>query len=367
MIIVDAHEDLAYNSLTFGRNYLRSVLETRTIEAGTQTPVHNGEALIGYPEWVQGHVGLVFATLFAMPLRHTQGDWQTVSYRDSEEAHHQYWAQIKFYRDFIASSQGRLQLIETQPELERLIKKWDPSSVDDSHTEVGFVLLMEGADAIQDPDQLIDWYEAGVRIIGLAWSATRYAGGTREPGPLTKEGFTLLRAMDALGLILDLSHLSDEGARQALDNYDGPVIASHAIPRALVPNAQRPERHLTDEIIRDLAERGGVIGILLANHFMMDGWSKADRNRRDEVDLDEVARHIDHVCQLVGNARHVGIGSDFDGGFGLDLVPTGLDSIADLWRISIALRGRGYQAADIEDVLGGNWLRLLQKALPRNG
>jgi membrane dipeptidase len=226
------------------------------------------------------------------------------------------------------------------------------------------VLLMEGADGVRTPQELERWYDAGVRILGPAWSGTRYAGGTREPGPLTQDGRTLLEIMAALGMILDLSHLSEQGTLECLERFPGTLIASHSNPLARIPSHDKPERHLSDLCIRQIAAREGVIGTVLGNHFLMDGWTPAQG--RGAVTLDDVAACIDHVCQVVGDARHVGIGSDFDGGFGLNKAPSGLDSIADLRFIGDALRARGYAPDDIEGILGVNWLRLLRRGLPED-
>ncbi len=360
MIVIDAHEDLAWNSLTFGRDYLRPVAETRAAEVGSEAPEHNGQSLIGWPEWVQGRVAVVFATLFASPARHRLGDWDRLSYADAEEAHRLYLQQADFYHRWVEDHSDRLALVRTRQDLEAVLATWegDPPSA----PRVGLVLLMEGADGVRHPEELELWWERGVRLLGPAWSGTRYAGGTREPGPLTAEGRALLEAMAEWNLVLDLSHMSDEGALEAIDRYEGPLIASHSNTRALLPNARSPERHLSDLVIQRLAEREGVIGVVLANYFLKDGWRKGDP--REAVTLDHVVAHIDHLCQKVGDARHVGIGSDFDGGFGLEHVPVGLDSVADLPRIGEALRARGYREEDVVAVLGGNWLRVLRDALP---
>ncbi len=361
MILVDAHEDLAWNSLTFQRDYLRPVAETRSAEAGTDVPRWNGESLIGYPEWQQGRVAVVFATLFAAPERHRLGEWDQLCYREAGEAAEIYRRQLDFYHRWADDHPEKLQLVQDRDSLDAVCAPWQAEP--DSGGPVGLVLLMEGADGVREPAELEEWFDAGVRILGPAWSGTRYAGGTMEPGPFSREGKLLLEMMADLGMVLDLTHLSDEGVMEALDTYAGPLIASHSNPRALVPNHRRPERHLADEAIRRLAAREGVVGIVLANHFLRDGWQAGDG--RQAVDLGHVAAHIDYVCQLVGDATHVGIGSDFDGGFGLSHVPKDFDSVADLPKIGEALRERGYQPQEVEAVLGGNWLALLQRALPQ--
>ena len=170
--------------------------------------------------------------------------------------------------------------------------------------------------------------------------------------------------MADLGMMLDLSHLAEKAVMQALDRYPGTILASHSNPRGLLPNSNIPDRHLTDEAISGLAERGGVMGIVIGTRFLKDGWRIA--HGREVVTMDDIVTHIDYVCQLLGTAEHVAIGSDFDGGFGLELVPDGLDSVADLRFIGPALMAKGFSQPDVEAILGGNWLRLLAEALPED-
>lgn len=359
MIIVDAHEDLAWNALTFGRDYMRSVAETRAAEAGGAAPQINGETLIGWPEWIRGDVAIVFGTLFAAPERHRKAHWDANCYADAEQAHALYQAQLDYYLRLEEQHPDRVRIVRTQADLQGCLETWshpNPSPL------VGLVLLMEGADGIREPGEVEAWYEQGVRAIGPAWSGTRYAGGTMEPGPFTDLGRALMDAMAPLGLILDISHLSDDGVVEALERYDGPLIASHANPRRRLPHHLKAERHLSDEAMRGIAARDGVMGTLLGNGFLYDGWERGmDRGR---VTLDDVAACIDYVCQVVGDADHIGLGSDFDGGFGLDQVPEGLDSVADLRFIGDALARRGYTDDQIAGIMGGNWLRILSQALP---
>jgi membrane dipeptidase len=169
--------------------------------------------------------------------------------------------------------------------------------------------------------------------------------------------------MEASSMILDLSHLSPEGAQEALDRYSGTVIASHTSPLGRVPNAAFPERFIDDDTLRSLAEHNGVMGLLLGNHFLQDGWQIG--MERDFVGMQDIIAAIDYVCQLLGSADHIAFGSDFDGGFGLDRVPAGLDSIADLQLIGDALKDYGYPDKDIAGIMGLNWYHLLQRSLPR--
>ena len=189
-----------------------------------------------------------------------------------------------------------------------------------------------------------------MRLIGPAWAGTRYCGGTREPGPLTKEGYALLDGMASFGFTLDLSHMDEKAALQALDDYPGSVVATHANALALLKGSQS-NRHLSDRVIQSLLERGGIIGVVPFNSFLKPGWSQ-----REEVSLQHVTAQIDYICQMAGNAQQVGLGSDFDGGFGWQSAPEGIDSIADLAKIATLLAEAGYSQEDIAAIMGQNWI-----------
>jgi len=361
MLIVDGHEDIAWNMLTYGREYMLPLSEIRESELGTEIPEQNGTALLAWDEWVRGNVGLVFATLYATPVRKKLRPWEARRYANAEQAHRLYSESLDAYYRLIEANPDKFQFVLTQSDVADVISHWEPEL---SQPKIGMVILMEGADGVRHPSELPMWYQRGVRILGPAWMATRYAGGTKEPGPFTSEGWELLEVMDDLGMTLDISHLAEEAVLQALDRYPGTILASHSNPRALLPNSNLPERHLSDEAITGLAERGGVIGIVIGNLFLKDGWRTTDG--RQAVTMDDIVAHIDHVCQLLGSADHVGLGSDFDGGYGLELIPEGLDSVADLRFIGTALSEKGFSQQDVEAILGGNWLRLLTHALPEN-
>ncbi|MCB0076309.1 MAG: membrane dipeptidase [Anaerolineales bacterium] len=354
--IIDSHLDLAWNALTFGRDYLQPVAVTRQQERGSDAVARNGNAMNGLPEWRSAGVALLFATLYAAPASAPLGT--AASYETAEEAHTLYRQQLHFYHRWVDENPESLTLITTRPQLEALIARHEQEAA----PPVGLILLMEGADGIRTPEEAEWWADKGVRMIGPAWSATRYAGGTAAPGPLTPLGEALLDVMGQLGLILDLSHLSDEGIEMALDRATGPLMASHCAARGLLPASQVPERHLSDAAIRAIAARDGVIGLPLGNGFLLDGW--IDHRDRRRVTLAHVVDQIDYLCDQIGDTDHVGIGSDFDGGFGLESVPIGLESSADLPRIGDALADRGYSDASIYAIFGGNWRRFLRHALP---
>ena len=360
-LIVDAHEDLAYNMLTFGRDYTHPAAETRRIEAtsGSEAPEHNGQTLIGWPEYQVGRVAVVFSTLFAAPAHRKTGSWDNQAYADYNQAHRVYRAQLDTYRDLADRHPDKFQLITRRAHLETVLSSWaDPNL--DGHP-VGLVALMEGAEGVRKPSELHEWWEAGLRMIGLAWAGTRFCGGTRDPGPLTDEGRLMLAAMADFGFTLDLSHMDELSARQSLDLYAGPLIASHANAAALLPGYDG-NRLLSDKVIQGLIARDGIIGVVPFCAFLKTGWKKADL--REGITLETLAAHVDHICQMAGDARHVGLGSDFDGGFGLNSVPADIDTIADLQKLAPILKGKGYNDEAVAAILGENWLRHLRTYLP---
>ena len=217
---------------------------------------------------------------------------------------------------------------------------------------------MESADPILEPQDLPYWRELGVRLIGPAhYGSGRYAGGTGVEDGLTARGRRLLVEMERYGLLLDLTHLSDAAFWQALEVYDGPVLASHNNCRALVPH----QRQFSDEQLKAIIARDGVIGAALDAWMLVPGWVKGASSSMLAT-LSQVADQIDHVCQLAGNSRHAALGTDLDGGFGREQSPCDLDTIADLQKLADILAARGYGDAAIAAVLHGNWVDLLRRA-----
>ncbi|GAB4505834.1 MAG: membrane dipeptidase [Anaerolineales bacterium] len=360
-LIVDSHEDLAWNILSFERDYTRSAYETRRLEQGNPIAAHNGDTLLGWPEYQQGQVAVVFSTLFSTPARWAH-EWETLVYRTPQEAHHQYRQQLDLYHRLTDDHADKFYLLTSASLLdEGLARQQQALSLGQGYP-VGLLPLMEGAEGVLTPNELAAWWQDGLRIIGPAWAGTRFCGGTREPGPLTAEGRNLLAAMAEFPFILDLSHMDETAALEALDRYPGPVIVTHANCASLLTGYQS-NRHLSDRLIRGLVERDGIIGVIPYNAFLKVGWL-AGKNERHEVGLEHLTDHIDHICQLSGDARHAGIGTDFDGGFGVQSVPHQIDTIADLQKLIPLLLSRGYAEEDAAAILGGNWLRSLHTHLP---
>ena len=347
-IIVDAHLDIAWNKFALNRDFLESVAEKRAREG--MRPAHGeGSALVGLPDLIAGNVRVVFATTFVAQAKPGRKEWGR-TYSTPQEAHDQATEQIAYYA--MLAMDPRVSLITTRGDLDRVLASPEP--------QVGFVILMEGADPIVEPAQTPEWFEAGVRIVGPAWSQTRYSGGTRAPGPLTDLGRALMPQLERAELILDISHMAEQSFFDALELFGGAVIASHSNCRAFI--GTDADRQLSDEMIRAIIERDGVIGAVLYGGFIKTGWDKSAK--KDALTLADLVRHTQHICDLAGDAYHVGIGSDFDGGFGMESTPCEIDTITDLQKLGDALSAASFRDADIANILGGNWIRLLRRALP---
>jgi membrane dipeptidase len=262
--------------------------------------------------------------------------------------------QLAYYS--LLETQGHIRFIRTAAELAAHWKQ----AIENPAAPLGLILSMEGTDPIVTPDQVQEWWDAGLRAAGLAhYGRGQHAYGTGVSGPLSEAGIAILHEFERVGMILDVTHLCDESMAQALDEFGGHVLASHHNCRALVPG----HRQLTDDQIRQLIGRNAVIGAALDAWMLYPDWVRG-KTQPEVVGLDAVADHIDHVCQLAGSARHSAIGSDLDGGFGNEQTPRDLDTIADLQKLADILLARGYSDADVDLIFHGNWLRFFLEALP---
>ena len=344
--IVDAHLDLAYNAIDVGRDLTRSAAELRASE---QRDAEQVTATL--PDLRRGGVAVVFGTIFAQPAGAdlgaavplaAVGSASDAGYRTPEEAEAMGLAQLAVYEGW--ARDGHVRLLTDRAGLAAHMAAWPRDGVP------GLVVLMEGADPIRDPDALASWAGRGLRIVGPAWASTRYTAGTGTPGPLTDLGRELIAAANELGLAIDLSHLALDAAREAVTLADR-VVATHVHPHALVPT----DRQLPDDVLAAVAQRGGVVGITLVNHFLEPEWE----TRGEPVTIaGHWASHAAHVAGVTG-WEHVGIGTDLDGGVGLEETPLEIDTVADLHRLGDVVP-REWCAG----VLGGNWLRWLEASLP---
>jgi membrane dipeptidase len=358
--IFDGHLDLSWNALSWGRDITLDLDELNRSERGMTDIPARGRATTTLPEMRRGSIAACQATVLARArpeARPYDGPSRlNLDYANQEIASATARGQLAYYE--LLERRGLLRMIRTAGQLDAHRRSWSDDPV---ATPIGYILAMEGADPIVDVDHAAAWWELGLRSVNLAhYGKSRYAVGTGGDGPLTPDGVRLLKEFERLGMILDATHLSDTSFFQALDAFGGPVLASHNNCRELVPDG----RQFSDEQIRRLIDRGAVIGAALDAWMLSPGWVKG-LTSREVVALDAVADHIDHVCQLAGNARHAAIGSDLDGGFGTEQVPLGLDRISDLQKLDAILSGRGYPPEAIDDIFHGNWLRFFRQHLPR--
>ena len=355
MLIFDGHLDLAWNALQWNRDLQLSVYTLRAQEAG-QAGAGRGQNTVALPEMRRGRVFLCFATLLA---RSTPVQTPHVDYHAPAQAYASARGQLAWYRAM--ERLGELTIVTTAKQLAshfRAWRKWERAGATAPAPPPGVILCMESADPIIEPQDLAFWREQGIRLIGPAhYGRGRYAGGTGVEEGLTERGRHLLAEMERHRVMLDLTHLSDASFWQALELYQGPLLASHNNCRALVPH----QRQFSDDQLRAIMARDGVIGAALDAWMLAPGWTRGSRDN-PQATLSMIVDHVDHVCQLAGNCRHVALGTDLDGGFGREQSPADLDSIADLQLIAALLDQRGYSAAEVEAVMHGNWLQLLLRA-----
>lgn len=335
MTIVDAHLDLSYNAL-LGRDVFAP--------ADQQPPDEGGIPSVGLPDLARGGVKLICATIFCMPSLDGKPGYVT-----AEDAYREGWKHLQWYAN--AEEAGHFTFVRTPHDVAAVIKR--DAELDGTQPAI---LLLEGADPLRDPADLPGFFDAGLRIVGLAWRRTRYSGGTGNPGPLAPEAYPLIKAMDKLGIIHDASHLAEESFWNLLKASKGPVMASHSNCRSIVPT----DRQLSDDMIRALVERGGVIGINFFDKFLVP---PAEYGKR-RATLDDVVAHVRHICDLTGNTDHVAIGTDMDGGLGRNEIPVEIETSADLPKVAEALSKAGFTKEDVLAIMGGNWLRYFQRKLP---
>ena len=356
--IFDAHLDLALNAIEWNRDLRAPLAELRRREAHLQDKSGRGRGTVSFPEMRRARIGLCVATQLAR-LEHDAYS-PVFGWRSSAQAWAMTQGQLAWYRAM--EEVGELVQIRDRRQLDAHVETWrDVDDATAARLPIGYLLSLEGADSLVTVAHLERAWCDGLRAIGPAhYGSGVYAQGTNSEGPFPPRGVELLREADRLGLILDATHLSDESFWQAMKLYSGPVWASHHNARALVPH----QRQLSDEMFRALVERGAVVGLALDAWMIVPGWERGKTTPQSaNLRLEKLVEHLDHFCQLAGNARHVGLGSDLDGAFGNEQTPQDVDSIADLQNIPELLRARGYSPADITGILHGNFLRFLGTAL----
>lgn len=340
------------NAFRFNRDIRRPIDEIRLSE---RSMPDKGRACntVSLPELVKARVAICFATCLAR-IAQVPGD-QT-GFNGQEICHGVAMGQLAYYE--VLAREGHLRILKDWPAVASHMDAWRQAQSGEEPPP-GIIMAMEGADPITSPDEMPMWWEKGLRVISLCHYGTGvYAYGTGTEGGLRGNARSLLRAMRRTGMILDVVHLADQAYWEALEEFDGPILGSHGNCRALVPG----QRQLNDEQLKALIERKGVLGLALDMWMLQPGWIQHIAFNEKKVDLKAYVDHIDYICQLAGNADHVAVGSDLDGGYGAEQTPFGFDTISDLQQLPTLLAERGYKETDIAKIMHGNWLRLLKDA-----
>ena len=361
-LIFDCHLDISMNALEFNRDQRWTQEKIRRCELtdpfiAPAAERHRARNTVCFPELRRGRIGIIVATQIA---RYAPPFGKLPGWRSPEQAWAQTQGQLAYYRAM--EDCGEMLQLRTWADVEAHAAKWIAASdAEAASLPIGYLLSLEGADSILSWRHLEKSRADGLIALGpVHYGPGIHGHGTDDEGPLTPRGRELLKEMERLGIILDVTHLCDESMRDALDHFSGPVWASHHNCRALA----NWNRQLTDGQIKELVARGAVIGMAFDAIMMVHGWAHKRSKPQDfDLRIEKICEHMDHICQLAGNARHVGIGTDLDGGYGTEQTPLDLDSIADLATLDGLLAKRGYSADDIEGILRGNFFRFLREHL----
>jgi membrane dipeptidase len=354
MFTIDAHLDLSMNALEWNRDLRLPVSAINDREKGLNDKPDRAKSVVSLPELRKGKIGLVVATQIA---RYVAPGNNLPGWHSPEQAWAQTQGQLAWYKAM--EEAGEMVQVHDLESLNKHIQLWE-SNVPDEVKPIGYILSLEGADSIVTVDHLQRAHDYGLRAVGPAhYGPGRYAQGTDATGLMGPKGHELLREMERLNMILDATHLCDDSFWEALDHFNGHIWASHNNCRALVNH----NRQYSDEQIRELVNRDGVIGLALDAWMMVPNWVRGSSTPENmHCNLEVMLDHLDHICQIAGNTLHIGVGSDLDGAFGREQCPYDIETIADLQKIPALLEKRGYKKQDIENMMHGNWLRFLRNA-----
>lgn len=343
------------NALEWNRDLRREVAEINQREKGMNDKPDRGRATTSLPELRKGNIGLVVATQIG---RYVSPTSSLPGWHSPEQAWAQTQGQLAWYKAM--EEAGEMVMIKSSADLEAHLALWHDGESSENKP-IGYVLSLEGADSLVRIDYLERAYNYGLRAVGPAhYQEGRYANGTDAHGRLNAMGQALLREMDRLRMILDVTHLNDDAFWHALEIYQGPVWASHNNCRAFVDH----NRQFSDEMIRALIQRKAVIGIALDAWMMVPNWVRGVSTPEGmNCSMEIMANNIDHVCQLAGNTDHAAVGSDLDGAFGTEQCPYDLKTIRDIQKVFAILEKRGYDNASLDKIAHGNWIDFLRCAL----
>ncbi len=360
------------NAIVWNRDITLSVDQIRDSESGMSDKVDRGKNTVSLPEMRKGNIGFCVATQIGhcvSPKSPVQG------WRSPEIAWAITQAQLAWYQAMV--EKGEMVQLFTKSDLDNHLTQWSTANQEAEEAElieldeggnkatkrpIGFILSLEGADSLVTLGHVERAFQYGLRIIGPAhFGPGRYADGTGASGGFTAIGFQLLNEMQRMGMMLDMTHLTDVGFQEALDNFGGRIWASHHNCRSIIDDV----RQITDQQIQQVAQRDGLIGLAFDAWMLHNDWVRGKTTPAGlNLTIRDSIEHIDHICQLVGSARHCCIGSDLDGGYGFEQTPQDLNKISDLQKIGELLCDRGYSDHDIDQIMHGNSLRLFRESLP---
>lgn len=353
-LIFDAHLDLSMNALEWNRDLRQPLASINQREAHLIDKPDRGNGMVNFAEMRKGNIGICVATLIA---RYVKPSNQLLGWHSPEQAWAQTQGQLAWYRAM--EEAGEIQQITNLTELEQHIVNWEQSNDMNQHP-IGYILSLEGADSIVNLSYLEKAYTNGLRAVGPAhYGPGTYAFGTDSMGGIGQKGRDLLSEMERLNIILDVTHLCDESFWDAMRHFNGKIWASHSNCRSLVNH----NRQFSDAQLKELINRDAVIGGVLDAWMLVPNWIRGQSTPQSKaVTLEKLIDNYDHICQLAGNANHIALGTDLDGGFGSEQAPYDLTTIADLQRLPNLLAKRGYNEMEINNILHGNWLRFLRNA-----
>ena len=350
MFIFDAHLDLAMNALEWNRDLTKSVYQIRESEKGMVDKPDRGNNTVSLDAMRKGNIGICVATQIAgIKNKINPHGWSSM-----EQAWAQTQGQLIWYKEM--EKNGEMYQIYDLNTLDNQIENWQKET---KKKPIGYILSLEGADSIVNIDYLEKSYMLGLRAIGPAhYGPGVYAHGTDSNGSIGQKGKELVKKIEELNLILDVTHLSDTSFWETIEIYNGNLWASHNNCRKFVNH----NRQFSDDQIKEIIRRDGVIGVPLDAWMMVPNWIRGESTPEAMgVSLNQMIENIDHICQLSGNSNHVGIGTDLDGAFGIEQTPTDIDTIADLQKIPLMLKKIGFSENDIEKVMNKNFISFLRR------
>jgi len=340
--------------MTFRRDLTLSLEQLKAADP-VEEDKFRSRATVTFPEMRSGNVAVCIGTVMGrVPYGEDSLHGSTLDFPTHEQVYAFARGQLAYYEAMAQS--GFIRPIKTSRELESHWLDWQKNP----QTPIGIIVSMEGADAMPNSRAAESWYDLGLRSTGLVhYGTSAHAVGTGQEGPLSESGKSLLKTFESLGMILDVTHLSDQSFFEAVDCFSGPIIASHQACRSLVPH----QRQFSDEQLAIVISRDGLVCVPCDAWMLYPNWIRGETDR-SVVSMEALCDQIDHICQLAGDSKHVAIGSDLDGGYGSEQTPTGLDSIAHLQKLCELLSARDYSDHDIAGILGQNAYQFFLTHLP---